>query len=107
MFVRWNLRFLDDPKGVFGREESIRVITRRGFEQDMPDVAAFFRNMKLTDQQLGTLMDQINQSRGDPVRVARQWIDEHRELVSGWLPKQIADQQEGGSEDDGGTNREK
>ena len=39
VFERYSLRFLDDPRGVFGGPESIHTMVRRGFAQDRPIVA--------------------------------------------------------------------
>lgn len=87
-FARWDLRFLDDPKGVYGKVENIHTVARLGLEEDMPDVVAFLRKFKLNDQQLGSLMGAINESTDDPSVVARQWMQEHGDLVNSWLPQQ-------------------
>lgn len=85
-FARWDLKFLDDPKGVYGAAETINKITRKGFSDDMPDVAEFLKNFKLTDAELADLMGAIEDSQDDPMVVARVWMKEHEELVNKWLP---------------------
>lgn len=86
-FARWDLKFLDDPKGVYGAAESIHTIARLGLEKDLPDVAAFLRNFKLDDQQLGSLMGVVNEAKGDPAEAVRGWVKENASLVDSWLPK--------------------
>ncbi|AND84615.1 glycine/betaine ABC transporter [Clostridium tyrobutyricum] len=87
-FATWDLKFLDDPKGVFGKAENIYTITRTGFEKDMPEVAQFLKNLKMNDKQLGSLMADIkNNSNKEPIDVAREWMKNNEELVNSWIPK--------------------
>ena len=39
-FARWDLKFLDDPKKVYGEAETINTIVRQGLKEDMPEVYA-------------------------------------------------------------------
>lgn len=87
-FATWDLKFLDDPKKVFGEAENIYTITRTGFEKDMPEVTQFLKNFKMNDQQLGSLMGDIKDNTGKkPIDVAREWIKNNEELVNSWVPK--------------------
>lgn len=87
-FATWDLKFLDDPKKVFGESENIYTITRTGFGKDMPEVAQFLKNFKMNDQQLGSLMGDIkDNSSKKPIEVAREWIKNNEELVNSWIPK--------------------
>lgn len=86
MFGRWTMRFLDDPKGIYGGEERIHTIVRPGLEEDMPEVYAFLDNFYWTPDE----MDQVmvwNQMRGaDPYRSALRWMQYNPERVEEWLP---------------------
>ncbi|WP_246542889.1 glycine betaine ABC transporter substrate-binding protein [Fusibacter paucivorans] len=85
-FARWDLKFLEDPQGVYGGSENIHTITRKGFSDDMPDVAAFLTNFYMDGQQLGDLMGAIADSDDDPVDVARVWMADNEELINSWIP---------------------
>ncbi|MDN5352170.1 MAG: glycine betaine/proline transport system substrate-binding protein [Clostridiales bacterium] len=85
MFARWDLKFLDDPEGVYGADENIHTITRKGLSEDMPDVAAFLTNFYLDSQQLGSLMGEIADSDEDPEVVAKAWMESNEALVDSWL----------------------
>src|SRR5690606_7208896 len=37
-FGMYELKYLDDPKGVFGDAESIHTFVREGLEEDLPEV---------------------------------------------------------------------
>lgn len=87
MFARWDLKFLDDPKNVYGTAEYIHTIARKNFSTDMPEVAAFLNRFSMTADQLGDLMGVIeNDTSGkDPVDLARDWISQNEDLVDSWL----------------------
>ncbi|WP_430884380.1 glycine betaine ABC transporter substrate-binding protein [Fusibacter sp. JL216-2] len=85
-FARWDLKFLDDPKGDFGEAENIHTVARVGLKEDMPEVASFLEKFMLDDQQLGGLMGMIADSEDmEPIDVAKQWMEENEELVNSWI----------------------
>ncbi len=86
MFARWNLRFLEDPAEVYGAAENIHALGRPGVARDLPDVTAFIRNMRFTDQQIGSLIDAVAHGGGDRLAAASEWMQEHETLVENWLP---------------------
>lgn len=83
-FARWDLKVLEDPKGVFGAAENIYKYSRKGMEDDMPEVAAFLKKFKMDEAQLGDLMGALEED-GEPLELARIWMNSHEELVNGWL----------------------
>lgn len=85
MFSRWSLKFLKDPKGVYGEAESIHKLARKGLDQDAPEVAAFLKNFKMNSDQLGSLMGAVEDA-NDPQEAARSWMNSNKDLVSSWLP---------------------
>lgn len=87
-FARWDLKFLEDPEGVYGKVENIHTIARKDLATDMPDVAAFLKAFHMNDQTLGDLMGKIAEAgKADPVDVAREWMNAHPDVVAAWLPK--------------------
>ncbi len=88
-FARWDLKFLSDPKNVYGEAEYIHTLARKGLSEDMPDVAQFLKNLKLDDDQLGDLMGAISDNDDkDPKDVAREWMNSHEDLIDSWIPAQ-------------------
>jgi len=83
-FAEWDLKFLDDPKKVYGETENISVIARKGLDQDAPEVANLLKNFYMTDQQLGELEAMINDGM-EPVEAGRQWMQENEDVVNSWL----------------------
>ena len=84
-FTRWSLKFLDDPKGIWGASASIHTLTRKGLKADLPPAV-----FKLLDQfhwspdQLGPLL-LWNEMGGNPYSNAKRWIRANGKLVESWL----------------------
>ncbi|MGE4214989.1 MAG: glycine betaine ABC transporter substrate-binding protein [Anaerotignaceae bacterium] len=87
MFSRWDLKVLDDPKGIYGDAENIHMYSRKGFEEDLPEAATLFKNFKFSDEVLSDLMGAIEDSDKDPLDVAKDWVNNHEEQVNTWLGK--------------------
>lgn len=88
MFGRWQLKYLDDPKGALGGMESIHTVVRKGLDKDMPEVFAFLDRFAYADTaQLQTLMAWNNEEGADPLTNARRFMKEHPALVDSWLAK--------------------
>ncbi|MCF4998148.1 glycine/betaine ABC transporter substrate-binding protein [Pseudomonas syringae] len=65
MFSKWSLRYLDDPKGIFGGAEQIHAMGRKGFTQEFPQVASFFAHYSIPQADLEALMMQARQTSSD------------------------------------------
>ncbi|MDL2316842.1 glycine betaine ABC transporter substrate-binding protein [Desulfovibrio sp. OttesenSCG-928-A18] len=85
-FGRWDLHFLEDPKGLFGQEEEIHTLVRKGLKEDMPDVYRFLDNFSYLDtKQLQSEMAKNEEKGADPLETARRFVREHPEQVEAWL----------------------
>lgn len=82
-FADYDLKYLEDPQGVYGEPDDIHYMTRTGFSDDMPEVVEWMDNWEMDDESLGSLMSEIKDS--DPETGAQTWIDDNRELVDGWI----------------------
>ena len=49
MFAAYDLKFLEDPNGTYGTQETINPITRLGFAEDYPEINAFLDNYFMTE----------------------------------------------------------
>ena len=85
-FGRWDLHFLDDPKGLFGGEEEIHTLVRKGLKEDMPDVYAFLDKFRFLDtKQLQMEMAKNEEKGADPYETAKKFVAEHPDQVESWL----------------------
>lgn len=83
-FAEYDLKYLEDPEGVYGEGEDIHWMSRPNFADKHPDVAAWLNNWEMDNQQVGSLMATIREL-DDPEKGAREWIDDNRELVDSWF----------------------
>ena len=84
-FGQWDLKYLEDPKGVFGAEETINKVARMGLEEDMPDLYAFLENFYMEMADLQTVMAWAEDT-GDPEGAAKRWVEENPDKVAAWIP---------------------
>ncbi len=86
MFGQWNLRYLDDPEGVFGGAEAIHTIARRGLADDLPPALfAALDRFAWTPDEMEILL--VRNQRGDafPADTARAWIAQNPARLAAWL----------------------
>lgn len=85
MFGAWDLKYLDDPKGVLGGEEQIHTIVRQDLKNDMPEVYNFLNNFSYKDpNQLQMVMAWNAEPGADRVANAKRFLRENAEQVAGW-----------------------
>ncbi|NKF07297.1 glycine/betaine ABC transporter [Clostridium gasigenes] len=83
MFSKYNLKYLDDPKGSFGGNEHINTIARNGLKEDMPNAHKILDQFLWTADDMEAVMLKVNE--GENVKeVARQWITDNTDKVSKW-----------------------
>ncbi|MDV6319224.1 glycine betaine ABC transporter substrate-binding protein [Chromohalobacter sp. HP20-39] len=85
MFSRWDLKYLDDPKNVFGDAEHISTIARKGLKEDMPGAYAILDNFEWTPEQMGQVMLMNQKEDSDPYENAKKWVENHPDVVAEWV----------------------
>jgi glycine betaine/proline transport system substrate-binding protein len=83
MFGTFDLRFLKDPKGTLGGEESIHALARKGFAEDDPQVAAFISRIHLSLEDLEALM--YASERTSYEKAAADYIATHKKQIDYWV----------------------
>ena len=87
MFAKWKLRFLDDPKGVYGAAETVNSIGSKGLEKKAPEVAAFLKKFQWTSKdEIGEVMLAIQEG-AKPDAAAKDWVAKHPDRVAEWTAK--------------------
>lgn len=84
MFGRYDLKYLKDPKEVFGGEETVNTVARKGLDKDMPEVYKIMKNFKLslTDEQ--KVMVQNEEKGIKPADTAAAWVKANADKVKAW-----------------------
>ncbi|UVJ42825.1 glycine betaine ABC transporter substrate-binding protein [Pseudomonas sp. LS1212] len=85
MFAKWKLRFLEDPKGVYGAAETVNSIGSQQLEKKAPEVATFLKNFSWQSKdEIGEVMLAIQEG-AKPDAAAKEWVAKHPERVAQWV----------------------
>ena len=84
-FAAWDLKYLKDPKNVFGGEEVIHTIVRKGLQEEQPEVYAFLDKFNWSPEDMAAVMVWNEEEGADPYENAKRWINENPEKVAEWL----------------------
>ena len=84
IFARWDLRYLEDPKGVFGVTQKIHAIARQGIREDTPRAAAFPAQYELPNPVLEQALLDYDRN-GDVEAAVSKLIESNPELVDEWV----------------------
>lgn len=84
MFAKWKLRFLEDPKKVFGDDEHVDTVVNPGLNAKAPDAVAFLKKLSWNSEEIGSVMLAIRDG-AKPEQAAKDWIAANPERVASWL----------------------
>ncbi|KOY15450.1 glycine betaine ABC transporter substrate-binding protein [Paenibacillus xylanivorans] len=83
MFNAYDLKYLDDPEGVYGEAEQIHTIARKGLKEDKPVAYEFLDRFSWTPEDMGEIMVAI-QDGDDPQKAAAAFAEKHSDKVAEW-----------------------
>jgi glycine betaine/proline transport system substrate-binding protein len=83
MFATYDLKYLEDPEGSFGEEESINTMAREGLKEDMPEAYQVLDQFNWTTEEMEGLMLAISEGE-DPEDAAEAWIEENPDRIAEW-----------------------
>ncbi|WP_425929907.1 glycine betaine ABC transporter substrate-binding protein [Pseudomonas sp. NyZ201] len=87
MFAKWKLRFLEDPKGVYGAAETVNSIGSKELATKAPEVADFLKKFSWQSKdEIGEVMLAIQEG-AKPDAAAKDWVAKHPERVAEWTGK--------------------
>ncbi|MED1439266.1 glycine betaine ABC transporter substrate-binding protein [Aeribacillus composti] len=82
-FAAYDLKFLEDPKGSFGKEEHISTIVRKGLKEDMPKAYKILDQFSWTAEDIEQVMLEISEG-SDPAKAAEDWVEANQGKVAEW-----------------------
>jgi glycine betaine/proline transport system substrate-binding protein len=83
-FASFDLKYLEDPKGVFGKDENIHSIARNGLKNDLPGAYQVLDQFTWTPDDMNVVMNSIVNGE-DPEAAAAKWVEENADKVSEWI----------------------
>ena len=84
MFAKYKLRFLADPKNVYGAEEHVDSVVNPGLKAKAPAVYAFLSKLSWKPEEIGAVMLAV-EGGAKPSDAASKWIADNPARVAGWL----------------------
>ncbi|EHI74956.1 glycine betaine ABC transport system [Streptococcus criceti] len=83
IFAKYDLKFLEDPKGVFGKSEDIHTIARKNLKQDNAGAYKIIDNFHWTSDDMESVMLDISNGTS-PSKAAQKWIKNNKDKVAEW-----------------------
>lgn len=83
-FARWDLKYLEDPKGVYGGDEYIGTLARTGLETDKPEAYVILTRFYWTPADMESVMLAIEEG-ASPEDAAKAWVDANQDTVDAWI----------------------
>ncbi|WP_128893781.1 glycine betaine ABC transporter substrate-binding protein [Longirhabdus pacifica] len=83
MFSKFDLKYLEDPKGIYGEDESIHTLVRNGLKEDLPGVHQVLDQFNWTSDDMGEVMV-MNEDGMSSEESAAQWVADHADMVAEW-----------------------
>ncbi len=82
-FAKFDLKYLEDPKGIYGEEETIETFVRQGLKDDEPSAYTVLDQFYWTPDDMAAVMVEIQEG-ADPAEAASKWIEENSDKVAEW-----------------------
>lgn len=83
---RHDLRFLKDPKKVFGEAQQLVTIAHKGFRYSDNLASSFLSSMIVQNDDFSAMLDQM-QLGTDPKKIAADWKMKNAFSIAGWMPE--------------------
>ncbi|QCP52106.1 glycine betaine ABC transporter substrate-binding protein [Trinickia violacea] len=84
MFAKWKLKFLDDPKKVFGGAEHVDSVINPDLNKKAPAVVAFLKKFQWKPGEIDSVMLAVENG-AKPEAAADKWIADHPDRVNAWV----------------------
>jgi glycine betaine/proline transport system substrate-binding protein len=83
---RYKLKYLSDPKKVYGNGDHLYVLTEKDFASKYPKVQRWLKHFHLSMKQLSSLEAKIKKT--DTKKGVNTWIKNNKKLVHSWFQPQ-------------------
>lgn len=82
-FAKFDLKYLEDPKGVYGEEEGVNTITRIGLAEEHPNAYKVLDQFYWTPDDMSEVMVMIEDGTKEEEAAAK-WVEENADKVAEW-----------------------
>ncbi len=84
IFNEFDLKMLEDPKGLYGDEEYIHTLVRHGFKEDLPEAYKFLDQFEWGPEKMQDVMVRIQSGKTEQ-EAAEEWVADNADLVDTWI----------------------
>ena len=85
MFAEYpDMKYLEDPKGVYGEEEDIVSLARIGLEEDKPEAYKLIDQFEWEVEDMEGIMFETQETGEDIEKIAAQWVEDNQDRVAEW-----------------------
>ncbi|WP_430787817.1 glycine betaine ABC transporter substrate-binding protein [Virgibacillus flavescens] len=85
MFAKYeDLKYLKDPKGVYGKTEVIKTLARKGLKEEKPNAYKLLDQFHWKVEDMEGIMLESTEAGTDIAKVAKKWVEEHPDAVTEW-----------------------
>lgn len=84
MFEKMDLKYLADPKGVYGGDEQIHTIVRQGLKEDEGAAYQFLDQFSWTAEDMQSVLSAIQEGK-TPEDAAKDWVNSNPDKVNAWI----------------------
>lgn len=85
MFVRYDIKFLEDPLNVW-KLDDVQIAVTPELKEESPTAYTLFSNMELTFDMVEEWIMELDEG-ADLRELAENWVEENQETVDEWLEK--------------------
>ncbi|CAH0345281.1 glycine betaine ABC transporter substrate-binding protein [Bacillus sp. CECT 9360] len=83
MYQKYDLKYLEDPKGSYGEDEDIHTVVRKDFEEETPGAYKVLDQFYWKPSDMEEVMVDTQEGM-DPKEAAKKWIKSHSKEVQQW-----------------------
>lgn len=83
-FAKHDLKYLEDPEGIFGEGQELTTIARLGLEEDMPEAHRILDQIQFDIEAVEEAMLEGQETDFDYELVAADWVEANQDLVEEW-----------------------
>jgi glycine betaine/proline transport system substrate-binding protein len=85
MNVMFDLKYLEDPEGIWGENDSVYTVARNGYQDENPNFYKFLEQFTVTAPIQNQWVDEYQNKDRDPEAVAEEWIANNLDVVNQWV----------------------
>lgn len=84
IFYKYDLKYLEDPEGIFAETEQLHTIGKKGFSEEHPRATEFLKRMVFNEEQMSALLFEFRLTQ-DETQAVKNWVRDNQVIVNQWI----------------------